>query len=266
MTLSCIIEKIERWAPPSDAENWDNTGLLIGDANREIRRVLVALDATPAVIDEAVTGGFDLLITHHPMIFDPLKRILESDSLGRKILLLIKNNINLYCAHTNLDSADGGVNDVFFDLIGLTEKQPLMEPLPSGNSLGRVGMLPQAAALKDFASEIKNKLLIEEIRYAGPPEKLVQKIGFCVGDASGRRYIQAAAERGCDVYITGDLRYHGTEDALEAGLCLIDITHYAGEAPIIQTVVDFLKKETAREGGSLTIRASSVNGQVFKKL
>ncbi|MCL1877310.1 MAG: Nif3-like dinuclear metal center hexameric protein, partial [Defluviitaleaceae bacterium] len=126
MTAEKIAKIINEWSPECCAEEWDNVGLLIGDAAQPVRKVLVALDATEAVIGEAVAGNFDFIITHHPLIYDPLKKITSADPTGRKILTLIRNNIGLYCAHTNLDKAPGGVNDCLAEKLSLNKITPLI--------------------------------------------------------------------------------------------------------------------------------------------
>src|SRR5689334_11051717 len=127
MAVSCglIIEALERLAPSSLALEWDNVGLLVGESNRAVNKALIALDATDQVVEEAVTKGADLIITHHPVIFHPVKRVTDQTVLGRRLLKLIKNNISVYSAHTNLDIANGGVNDVLFELLGLRDKEPM---------------------------------------------------------------------------------------------------------------------------------------------
>lgn len=248
-----IIQKMEQWAPPSTAEDWDNVGLLVGDETQAVNKVLVALDLTETVLRVALEGRFDWIITHHPLIFNPINRVTAAEPQSRKIMTLIKNGIGLYAAHTNLDIAKGGTNDLLFDLLGLTGKEPLMEPTPDGLSLGRIGFLPEPIMLKKFAGVIKETLHQADIRFAGDPDLTVQRVALCAGDASGRRYCQAAARKNCDVYITGDLRYHGVQDALDSGLALVDITHYAGEAPLIAAIAGYIQGEAEKEGLTLPV-------------
>jgi dinuclear metal center YbgI/SA1388 family protein len=241
---------MEEWADPALSEEWDNVGLLLGDAGSEASRILVALDTTENVVTQAVTGGYDFIITHHPLIYNPLKRITADDLVGSKILRLIQNKTGLYCAHTNLDTAEGGVNDILFDSLGLTEKGPLME-----TGLGRVGRLPQPMAFKAFIDLVKERLNLPELRFAGSPETLIYKAGLCGGDASAPMYWQKALEKNCQAYITGDLRYHGTLEATERGLNLIDITHYMSEKPIIQAIVNRLAREAEKDGVNISLTA-----------
>jgi dinuclear metal center YbgI/SA1388 family protein len=177
-----------------------------------------------------------------------MKRITADDPTGYKILRLIRHKIGLYCAHTNIDTAEGGINDILFDSLGLTGKEPLME-----SGLGKVGVLNQDLTLKEFTEYVKSTLSLPEIRFAGKPDARIHKVGLCAGDAAHQRYWQAALEKNCQVYITGDLRYHGSVEAVERGINLIDITHYMGEAPVVKAIVDRLAKEAANARVDLTI-------------
>jgi dinuclear metal center YbgI/SA1388 family protein len=264
ITTGKLIEIMQEWAPSAHAEEWDNVGLLIGDASHTVSKVLVALDATEAVVNEAITGGFDFIITHHPLIYNPIKSITAADSSGKKIIALIKHGIGCYCAHTNLDKAPGGVNDCLAEKIGLEKLTPLIpEPL-SDNTLqsfgiGRIGFLPAKMKTTELARHVKSSLNLPTIRYSGEPEKLIKKIAICGGDGSGTRYIEAAIQKGCDAYITGDLRYHCVQEALESGIVLLDITHYSGEIPIVPAIVSRLEK-------FVKISPSSIDGQVFSSM
>ncbi|MCL2198170.1 MAG: Nif3-like dinuclear metal center hexameric protein [Defluviitaleaceae bacterium] len=255
VTAQWIIEQFEQWAPESTAEEWDNVGLLIGDAAQPVHKILVALDATEEVIKEAVTGGFDFIITHHPIVYNPIKSITTGDRTGRKIISLIKNGIGCFCAHTNLDKAEGGVNDCLAEKIGLTNLTPLEEE----SGLGRVGELPDKITLSYLAGRVKTALGLDTIRMAGDPKKQIKKIAICGGDGSGSRYINAAIAKNCDVYITGDLRYHIVQESMEQNLAFLDITHYAGEISIVDAVV-------ARLSADVEIAASKINGQVFNSM
>ncbi|MCL2708297.1 MAG: Nif3-like dinuclear metal center hexameric protein [Defluviitaleaceae bacterium] len=263
-----VIDVIERFAPLSSAEDWDNTGLLAGSGKKMVSKIIVALDATLPVIKEAVDGGYDMLITHHPLIFEPLKRIVESDPLGAKLLQLIKNDITLYCAHTNLDVAEGGLNDITFDALGLIDKGPLLSPIDDGLSLGRTGFLREAISLERFIDSLAERLAIEarEIRYAGDLTKTVKKVGICVGDASGRRYMRAAADSGCDVYVTGDVRYHSALDAIDLNLCVVDVTHYRSETAAVLLLAGLLQDEAKKSGAVLTVDKSAAETQTLFRL
>jgi dinuclear metal center YbgI/SA1388 family protein len=229
---------MENWACPTLAEDWDNVGLLIGDPSRQAEKILVALDASEATVNKAVQEGYDFIITHHPLIYNPLKRITADEPVGSKIIKLIKNNIGLYTAHTNLDIAEGGINDILSDRLCLTEKESLME-----SGLGKVGNLRNPMTLNSLVKHVKLTLSLPEVRFTGNPEQMIHKVGICAGGASRMHFCHAAIEKKCDVYITGDFHYHGITEAVERGLSLIDINHYFGEAPIIPVIASRLSDE-----------------------
>ena len=261
-----LIRHLEQLAPTHWAESWDNVGLLLGDATHEPRRILVALDATQAVVHEAVDGGYDFLLTHHPIIYDPLKKITADTVQGRKLLALLRAGIHVYCAHTNLDVAPGGVNTVLFEklrpLFGEAAPAPL---LGEGDApgLGLVAHLRAPMSLKELAVCIKNELALDIVRFAGAADAVAHKAGLCGGDASHPRYWQAAQAQGCQVFITGDLRYHTAQDALDAGMTLIDISHYASEVLVVDALVARLRDLAQKEKRDIIIEASRCGGQVF---
>lgn len=262
-----LMDEMERWAPRYLAEDWDNTGLLVGDSEQTVERVLVALDATETVIAEAAANQADWIITHHPLIFTPLNRIVKQEPIGKKIITLLQNNIGLYSAHTNLDIAENGVNDLFFELLGLTGSEYLMKPAPDTiRALGRIGYLPQPMTLAALAAFIKKQLNANDIRFAGAADQMVHKIALCAGDASGLRYCRAAAEKECQVYVTGDLRHHNALDALEMGLSLIDASHFASEALIVPAIAKRLQQAAKQAGVTLSVICAAVEKPVFTPL
>jgi len=258
-TVSWVIEQMEEWAPISMAEEWDNVGLIIGNPEATVNKILVALDVTDEVILEAIAGGFDFIIGHHPLIYNPIKRVTANDPGGRKIFSLIRHGIGCYCAHTNLDKALGGVSDCLANRLEIKNLKPLVEENGSDEpiGIGRVGVLPTEMTLAQLAVHAKKLLNLPEIRYAGNPAAIVKTIGVCGGDGSGERYLTAAASKGCDAYITGDLRYHAVQEALEMDLCLLDITHYSSEALIIEAIVERFSAL------GMDIRATESKGQVL---
>lgn len=259
-----LIDTMQEWAPLHWAEEWDNVGLLLGDTSQDVKKVLVALDATDAVVREALHESYDFIICHHPLIYDPLKKITSETVQGRKLLTLLRAGIGLYCAHTNLDKAPGGVNDCLFAKLNFCED---IAPLVDGDSdipgLGLVTDLPAPMPLSDFVLHVKNSLSLADIRYSGNPEAIVRRVGLCAGDASNPRYWQAALEKDCDAFITGDIRYHGAQDAREAGMALVDISHYAGEAFVIEAIVRRLREAAKAAGREIIIEATKTDGQIF---
>ena len=366
-TCKDLMDIVETMAPLSLALPWDNPGLAAGSPSDPVRRVLLALDATSEVIGEAAALEADMLITHHPLLFSPAKTLRRDTPTGAKLSALIKHNIAAYSAHTNLDIARGGVNDMmcrkaglldveflvetkatalnkiivyvpkgfeekvreamfsagaghiggyshcsfsvsgeggfmplsgadpFIGEVGRYEKTPetrietvVPEPMTAAvvsamraahpyeeaaydvfrleikgpaEGLGRFGRLPAPMRFGDFAAKFKSALGLGSMRISGNPERTVEKIALCTGagaDLTGR-----AAEAGAEVFITGDLRYHETQNALDAGLCLIDATHYAGENLVIPALADYIKQKAAERGFELEVLQSKINGQTF---
>ena len=252
--LQTISQYLESFAPLDLAEPWDNVGLLLGDAESEIRKVLVALDVTDAVVDEAIAKKVDLIFSHHPLIFSKINKITTEQALTKRILRLIQNNINVYCAHTNLDTTRGGTNDVLADLLAVKQS----ENPESENSLGCVGILEENITLKKFAQSVKNKLHLEKIIYIGDAEKKIKKVAIVTGSGGDLKFFDYAKKNGCDVLVTSDVKYHNAQIALEMDLCLIDATHYSTEVIIVPVIRKYLQSKFS----NLEIFESDVNGQV----
>lgn len=369
MALKCndVINALEAFAPIEDAESWDNPGFLVGDRNHEIHKVLVALDVIDPVIDEAVKIGADMIVTHHPIVFGAVKKVTTDTPLGTKLVRLIKNNIDHYAAHTNLDAAMGGTNDVFAELIGLndvkvldvTNKEKLykyavfvpenaaddvrraivnagggktdgnycgctfsnkevgrftpleganptigeinreeevnevkietvvsaknlsavinavekvhpyeeaaydiipLEKTGRQNGIGRYGVLEEETTLKELALKVKEVLGLDAVRVVGDLDTKITKVGLCTGSAI--EYMKKVKAKGCQVFITSDMRYHESQKALDNGLVLIDATHFASENIIVPTLCRVISEACP----GIKVVASRVDGQVFKSL
>ena len=266
VTTQWVIDKMEAWAPAKSAIESDNVGLLVGDRARTVNRILTALDLSEDVLREAVQGRFDFVITHHPLISNwgpPINRITTDNVVGKKIMTLISNGIGLFTAHTNLDVAPGGVNDLLFELLDLTDKEFLAMPAATEYPpLGLIGNLKNPVPLPTLAVHVSKVLSLEHVRYVGQNDKIVKRVGLMGG--SGSKYIEAAIANKCDVYLTGDLNYHQALDAMEAGIALIDGTHYSTENPIVSTIANYIRDRAREEGADLVVQAFSGCGQVFK--
>jgi len=264
-TTQWIIDVMEEWAPQRWAAETDNVGLLIGDGTRPLNRVLTALDLSEDVLREAVQGRFDFVITHHPLIsryVQPINSITADNALGKKIMTLIGNGIGLFCAHTNLDAAPGGVNDLLFDLLGLENKEYLIPPEnPDAPTMGLVGVFSKDISLYELAQHVGDVLKIEHVRYIGGADRQIRKVGFCSG--RGNALIKAALANKCDVFVTGDIDYHTAMDVSEAGMAMIDATHYASEVPVAEAIAKRVKKAAEIAGVKLVVEVSKVDGQVF---
>lgn len=242
MSLKCskVIEFMNEFAPPKLAEDWDNIGLLVGNEEAEINKILIALDATDAVIDEAIEKGCNMIITHHPLIFKAVGNINSSTALGRRIMKLIKNDIALFSAHTNLDITKNGTNDTLAKLLGLKEIDNLCEPVFDNLGLGKVGVLEKEETFEEFIKAVKASLNLEHLVVSGDKSTKIKKVGLGTGKCSDYEYITLAKQKNCDVYITGDIAYHNAQYANDLNLCLIDATHYFSEVLIVPVIFDYL--------------------------
>ncbi len=234
-----IINIMEEIAPSHIAESWDNVGLLLGDEDRQINRILVALEVTDDIVLEAINESVDLIITHHPIFFGTIKSLTTNNSLGRKIHKLIEHKISVYTAHTNLDIAVGGTSDLLANVLELKGIGGL-SPVSENNYLGRVGYLKQSISLMTLANNLSNILETKLIKVVGDIEKQISKVGLCTG--SGMDFVNDAIKMNCDVYITGDIKYHQAQIAKEDGMCLIDVGHFASEVFSIKPLAKRLRQ------------------------
>ncbi len=362
-----IIKLLEELAPRHLAEGWDNVGYLVGNADKEVDRVLVALELTEAVLDEAIRENIDLVVVHHPLIFKPLKTVTDDTVHGRMVRKLIKHDIGLYAAHTNLDIAWGGTNDHLAGLLGLERVKPLtttyqtpymklvvtvpikdaedlhqaliaagagkidnyegcsfqtkgegtFRPLEGANptigtigdlervpevrietivplpmkgkiiqallkahpyevpaydlipldntfdqfGLGRVGFLPEALTLEDLSLRVKEILNVDGVRFVGKPETKIRKVGLCTG--AGMDYMKAAAKSGCDVFITGDVKYHEAQDAVQAKINVIDGGHFGTEHVYSDQLAKLLRAKIDLKGYDIAVTTSAVIADPF---
>ena len=363
-----IMGVMETIAPKKLAEGWDNVGLAIGDPEKEVTKILVALDVIDPVVEEAKAIGAEMIVTHHPMLlFKKIESITTQNALGKRIYNLIENGISAFSAHTNLDIAKGGTNDVLAELAGLENIELLEEtwaqtfkkivvyvpvghedavrnamceagaghigayshctvgaqgkgtflPLEGTNpflgeqgklevadeirletivpaekvngvvkamiaahpyeeaaydiypveqkgkteGIGRIGELPEAVPFREFAAMLKDKLGLDAIRLVGDPEKMVKKVGLCTGAGVG--FTALAAAKDCDAYLTGDIKYHEAQEAIEKGIAVVDVTHYASEVLIVPVLQKKLTEAARENGWDIEVVCSKVNGQTF---
>ncbi len=246
-----IIRLCEKLAPPSLAAQWDNVGLIVGDASKKCRGVVVALDVTHEVIDLAVKENCNLLIVHHPPIFTPIKKIEPYCAFYGILQKLIKNDIAVYAMHTNLDFAPKGLNPYVAKIIGFRKIRAA-----AGNGMTYViGALPKNLSAGNFARGIKNKLGLKQVRVYGPDVK-IKTAALCTG--SGGDLLADAASRGADALVTGDVRHHQAIEAKLLGITLIDAGHIGTERPMVTLVTDYLKKNLTKLSKRIKITASRV--------
>lgn len=236
MLIAEFAAVMENIAPKSLAMDFDNVGLLIGTEKRHIRKVLVALDCTAAVAHEAVEMDADLVLTHHPMFLNGIKRIAPDDPDTSTAYILIRNGIGHFAAHTNLDAAQGGVNDAICTLLGIENAVPIPP-----EDLGRVGSLKTSMPLKDFCTLIEQKMNTTVLTN-GKADVPVSRIA-CIG-GNGGGDIVAAVEAGADTFVTGEVRHHQALLAAELGLNVVVAGHYETEQTVLLPLIARLQQET----------------------
>lgn len=242
-TVEQIYHYLDEKAPFSIQESWDNSGLLVGDPHAPVHRVLLALDITDRVIQEAAEVEAQLIVSHHPVVFTPVKRVTlaEDDLVGRKLWHLARQNTAAICCHTNLDGVEGGVNTVLAQRLGLLEIGQLAQEGTDAQGrpygIGRVGLLPREMELEAFLVLVQQRLGSHSIRYAdgGRPIRRV-----AVGGGSCGSMLQDARRAGCDAFVTADLKYNHFLDGAELGITLVDAGHFPTENPVLQVLEGWL--------------------------
>ncbi|MBQ9762386.1 MAG: Nif3-like dinuclear metal center hexameric protein [Oscillospiraceae bacterium] len=233
-----ILTFLETLAPRSMKMDWDNVGLLCGSSTQKVSKILVALDPFEHVCHEAKEMGADLIVTHHPLIFQPIKAVTDGTSLGRSIAFLCKNDISAINAHTNLDCAPGGVNDRLAQMLGLETIQ-VINPTGTDEQGRQWGLLRcghvEAQTLDSFLSAVKEGLHCDGLRYVSGG-KAVRKVA--VGGGACASELMDAVRAGCDTFVTADVKYNQFWDAKEAELNLIDAGHFHTENPIVAVLAE----------------------------
>jgi dinuclear metal center YbgI/SA1388 family protein len=240
-------ETIEEIVPLELKESFDNVGLQVECENKEIKKILVALDCTLDVIEEAKNNNIDMIFTHHPLLFLKPSSITYDTLQGKKILELIKNDIALYSSHTNLDSVKNGLNDRIVKELGFPESQ-IMESKISKHGeygIGRFVNLDSNLELGEILRLIKQNLNVNTMRYSGDLSKKIKSIAIING--AGQDFFLKAKEMGADCIITGDTTYHYVSDFNELSIAIIDIGHFGSEWPVLKAVFKDIEKEFLKD-------------------
>lgn len=235
-----VMGLLESIAPVSYAEEWDNVGLLLGRKDKTVHKVMLAVDATDDVVQQAVLQGVDMLITHHPLLFSAVKRITEDDFIGRRLIHLIKNDICYYAMHTNFDVM--GMADAAADMLQLHSPEVLeviFEDEVAKEGIGRIGRLPHEMSLKECAQYCKTVFGLDSVRIYGDEDAPVETVAIVPG--AGDDYIKNALSMQADVFITGDIGHHDGLDAMEQGLAVIDASHYGIEKLFVPYMAEVLE-------------------------
>lgn len=256
-TVADVVQALERRYPPRLAAEWDAVGLVCGQPEASVSRVLLAIDPVLSVVHEAIDAQADLLVTHHPRFLRGVHSVAASTAGGRVVHELISHGIALYCAHTNADHANPGVSDALASALGVIDLRPL-DPLPDGAcGTGRIGHLPDPLTLEQFAELVAAALPTTHhgVRVSGDPMHVVRTVAVCGG--AGDSLLGLAASQ-ADAYVTADLRHHRAQDHRgEGGCALIDVAHWASEWPWLPVAAQELRADMAALGSSVEVLVST---------
>lgn len=235
---------LERFAPPQLAESWDNVGLLVGDAQWPVERVMTCLTVTPQSAAEAVARRAQLIVTHHPLPFRPLKRLTADTPEGRLLLDLIAAHVAVYSPHTGFDSALEGINQLLAEGLGLSEIGVLVPAQEGPLGTGRSGRAAPGQTLADLAAQVKRFLQVEPVGIVGRADAPLRQVAVLCGSAG--ELFAAAQRAGCDAVVTGELRFHACLEAEAAGLAVVLAGHFASERFALVQLAAALSREFPR--------------------
>lgn len=263
--LSDLVRVLDDLYPPGTAQDWDAVGLVCGDPDQQVAKVLLAVDPTTEAVTEALDWGADLLLVHHPLLLRGVHGVPATTAKGRLVHRLIQSGCALFVAHTNADSASPGVSDALARVVGLGDLEPLV---PQGVDerghqlgLGRVGDLEATVTLEGFAQYVATVLpaTVQGVRVAGPPDAPVRRVAVCGG--AGDDLFDAVRASGADVYLTADLRHHPASEARETAAggppYLVDVAHWASEWPWLAGCESRLLSALAARATTVETRVSS---------
>ncbi|MEG1509654.1 MAG: Nif3-like dinuclear metal center hexameric protein [Clostridia bacterium] len=238
MNIKNACNIIERFAPLDEQCDWDNCGLIVGDQDAELRGILVCVDVTIDVVNEAIAKGCNLIVAHHPLIFNNLKKILADELTGKILHIIIKNEINIYACHTTCDSCYGGLNDTFAKKLNIVN----CIPLPS-ESCSRYGNLQNKTTFAELIEQVKKITQEEYVRSIGKLDKLVYNVAIITGSGGrNEQFIYQLKEHNVDVFITSEVKHSVALLLKEMNIGLIEITHFAHEKHFIALMSEVLTK------------------------
>ncbi len=258
MKIKEITEKIDILAPQELAYTWDNVGLICGNEENELSGILLTLDLDLGIIDEAKMLGANLIIGHHPILFEKTNKITPSSSDGQIITALIENKISYFAAHTNLDIAKNGLNDLMAEKIGLKNVR-ILEHINESEGIGRIGDAKMPVTLTELAKITKEAFNAPFVRICGDTKKTLSKIAVNTG--GGTSLIESAINENADVLITGDYKYSQMRNCVAYGLNIIDVGHYNTEITCCELFYNYLKGEY---GDTIKIYITEKNTNVMQ--
>ncbi|MDB5390509.1 MAG: NGG1p interacting factor 3 protein [Planctomycetaceae bacterium] len=246
-TIADISRFLGDFAPLPLAEPWDNVGLLVGHSSRQVNRIVTCLTITPDVATEAIELGAELIVSHHPVLFKPVQKLVSTDAQAAMLLQLIEAGVAIYSPHTAFDSALGGINQQLAVLFSLEDIQPLRIKATAGPGerpgeaagAGRHGKLSVTRTLTELCELTKIKLRIRQLQFVGEPQRKIQRLAIACGAAA--EFIPDAIFAGCEALIVGEARFHDCLRARDSGLALILPGHYATERPAVEAVAKLLQ-------------------------
>ncbi len=248
ITVASILNTIDQIAPFSTADDWDNSGLLVGDPNKVVKKVLLSLDVTNDVVTEATKGGYDLIISHHPLIFKGIKKIVSTASPSNNIIKLIKSDISIISAHTNLDlSFEYGINRFLADQYEVEE----LFKLNDEQGYGIIGTFKTSMPSDVFIEKTKSIFNIQNVKCANFKAKPLKKIAVCSGASSD--FISDAIRLNVDAYITSDIKYHEAQVVLGTDVALIDVGHFESEFVYLKFLSQLLAKHIENVDFNVTL-------------
>ena len=234
-----IMEIIEHTYPKHAALEWDNVGLLVGRSDKKVAKVYVALDPTDDVIDAAISSGADLLITHHPLIFSPMKQITDEHFIGGRVVKLLQHDISYYAMHTNYDVL--GMADLSAERLGLDSCQVLeASNADETQGIGRVGELPKEMTLLEVCELVKSKFGLKHVKVFGDENKVLNRVAISPG--SGKHMSDLALDKKADVFITAEIDHHEGIDAVARGMAIVDAGHYGLEHIFVEDISSYLRE------------------------
>ena len=254
MTVKTIYDLIHTVAPFDTQMEGDNSGLLVGSSSQEVSKVLFALDITEPVIDEASAIGAELIVTHHPLMFNAIRSVTDETYEGRLIRRLVRENISFIAAHTNLDQAVGGINDTLAALCGLVEI--------SGEGFFRSGFLPEPMTVRAFADLLEENLETT-VRIMAPENRIIRRVGLCSGGGSDEWH--AAAEAGCNAYVSGEIKHHHALAMADAGIAALECGHFATEEPGLAALAEALQNSLNHVECNVRVYVSAVSAYAFSR-
>jgi len=253
-TVQDFLNILQQITPESLAEDWDNVGLLVGDPHQTVHRILLALDPSRALVDRARSGGYDLVVTHHPIIFRALKTLRTDTPIGRFIAGATRDGISVIACHTNLDVIEGGVSDILATALGLIHSRPLVRTTSGGDShcgLGRIGTYPVPITAEDFLARVERACAPSWMLEAGQRPRQITTVAVCGGSCSDLAEI--ARSGGADVFVTAEVKHSVARWAEDAGLWILDAGHFATENPIIPIFRNRLRQQVVDLGWDIEI-------------